>query len=80
MACNCKQRNAVIEEYGTPEEESLLGVIYRQFLKIILFIIALVIGIVLIPVILVMAIYQMVFVREDERMIVLPKMLSKHIK
>jgi len=80
MACNCKQRNEVIEEYGMPEEEGLLSVLYRNLMKVVFFVMALIIGILLVPIILVVMIYQMTFVKEPERMIILPKVLSKHIK
>ena len=57
MACNCKQRNEIVEKYGTPEEESILGIAYRNLLKVILFLIALVLGIILVPVLFVVAVY-----------------------
>lgn len=76
MACNCKQRNEIVEKYGTPEEESILGIVYRNLLKVILFLIALVLGIILVPVIFVVAVYKMIFTTGEDRMIVLPNLIK----
>ena len=76
MACNCKQRNEIIEKYGTPEEESILGIVYRNLLKVILFLIALVLGIILVPVIFVVVVYKMIFTTGEDRMIVLPNLIK----
>lgn len=79
MACNCKQRNEIIEKYGTPEEENGFSVLYRNFLKVILFLITLVLGAVLVPVIFVVAIYKMLFTRGEDRTIVMPNLI-KYVK
>ena len=76
MACNCKQRNEIVEKYGTPEEESILGMVYRNLLKVILFLIALVLGIILVPVIFVVVVYKMIFTTGEDRMIVLPNLIK----
>ena len=76
MACNCKQRNEIIEKYGTPEEESILGIVYRNLLKVILFLIVLVLGIILVPVIFVVVVYKMIFTTGEDRMIVLPNLIK----
>ena len=76
MACNCKQRNEIVEKYGTPEEESILGIAYRNLLKVILFLIALVLGIILVPVIFVVVVYKMIFTTGEDRMIVLPNLIK----
>lgn len=76
MACNCKQRNEIVEKYGTPEEESILGIVYRNLLKVILFLIALVLGIILVPVIFVVVVYKMIFTTGEDRMIVLPNLIK----
>lgn len=79
MACNCKQRNEIVEKYGTPEEESILEIVYRNLLKVVLFLIALVLGIILVPVIFVVVVYKMIFKTGEDRMIVLPN-LTKYFK
>jgi len=76
MACNCKQRNEIIEKYGTPEEESILGIVYRNLLKVILFLIVLALGIILVPVIFVVVVYKMIFTTGEDRMIVLPNLIK----
>jgi hypothetical protein len=76
MACNCKQRNEIVEKYGTPEEETILGIVYRNLLKVILFLIALVLGIILVPVIFVVVVYKMIFTTGEDRMIVLPNLIK----
>ena len=76
MACNCKQRNEIVEKYGTPEEESILGIVYRNLLKAVLFLIALVLGIILVPVIFVVVVYKMIFTTGEDRMIVLPNLIK----
>lgn len=76
MACNCKQRNEIVEKYGTPEEETVLGIVYRNLLKVILFLIALVVGIILVPVIFVVVVYKMIFTTGEDRMIVLPNLIK----
>ena len=76
MACNCKQRNEIVEKYGTPEEESILGIVYRNLLKVVLFLIALVLGIILVPVIFVVVVYKMIFTTGEDRMIVLPNLIK----
>ena len=80
MGCNCKQRNAVIEKYGEPEEESVLEKASRSFLKLILFVVALILGVVITPIILFTAIYKIMFAKGEKRMLVLPKVLSKHLE
>lgn len=80
MACNCKKINEVQDEYGTPEEETMLGTLYRNLLKVFLFIIGLVIGVVITPVIIVVVVYQLAFVKKEDRGIALPKMLLNHSK
>lgn len=79
MACNCKQRNEIMDKYGTPEEESSFGAVYRNFLKIVLFLITLALGVVLVPVIFVVAIYKMLFTRGEDRTIVMPNLI-KYVK
>lgn len=79
MPCNCKQRNEIVEKYGTPEEETILGMFFRNFMKVILFMIILVLGVVLVPVIFVVAIYKMLFTTGEDRTIVLPNII-KYVK
>ena len=79
MACNCKQRNKIIEKYGTPEEESLLSILYRKLLKVFLFLMLLVLGVILVTFIFVVVIYKMAFANGDDRTIVMPD-FKKYIK
>ena len=79
MACNCKQRNEIMDKYGTPEEESVFGVVYRNLVKIVLFLITLALGVVLVPIIFIMVIYKMLFTRGEDRTIVMPNLI-KYVK
>jgi hypothetical protein len=79
MACNCKQRNAVIEEYGSPEDENLFEKLYGWFFRVIFFLIAVALAIVIVPIVIIVVIYKFAFVKDYDGRIDLPKMLAKHI-
>ena len=68
-----------MDEYGTPEEENFFGVLYRNLLKVVLFLIIMVLGVVLVPFIFVVVIYKMLFTSGEDRKIVLPNLI-KYIK
>ncbi len=80
MGCNCKQRNAIIDTYGTPEDETILEKVSRNLLRVVLFIIAILVGVIVTPIIMLVAVYKIFFTKGEDRMIVLPKMLSKHLR
>lgn len=77
MGCNCKKINKVTEKYGMDEEKSLLYKVAVSLYRIVLFLFALVMAVVITPVIVVVAMYKICFT--DDRRIVLPKPLSKHM-
>ena len=78
MGCSCKRNLAFQKKYGVEEEESILRKAYRLFLRVILFIIAMVVGVIVAPVMIVVASYKMFFVKDKNIMI--PKLLNKYLK
>lgn len=78
MACNCKRANEISEKYGEQLEDNIFTKIVRFFWKIIFFIIGVSLGLILSPIIVVIAIYKMFF--SSNNTIVLPKFLSKYLK
>ena len=78
MACNCKKVNDLQDKYGVPSEESAFGKSQRYIYKIMIFALAILMMIVVTPVIVVTAIYKMVF--KNNETIVLPEFLSKYMR
>lgn len=78
MACNCKKRNEIEEKYGVREEESFFGKCYRQLWKIIIFVVAIGLGIIITPIMIFIVIYKLFF--GNGKPIVLPKQLSKYLR
>ena len=78
MACNCKKA-LELQKKGTRVRESVLEKSARYGLKSILFVITLLTGVVLIPIILAIVIYKLCF-GDMSKPIVMPKFLSNFIK
>ena len=78
MACNCKKKIAIETKYGEPIEQTWFDKIYTIGLKTIGFLIMLVIAIILVPIVIVVAIYKMFF--SKNKAIVLPDFLGKYLK
>jgi len=78
MACSCKKINRFEDAFGVPEEESILGKSGRYFNKAILFLIALGLSIVIVPCVILVAIYKIVWGKDNR--IILPKFISKYME
>jgi hypothetical protein len=78
MACNCKKTNEFQDKYGKPEEESAFQKSQRYIYKIMIFAVAVLLAIVVTPVIVMTAIYKMIF--KNNESIVLPEFLSKYMR
>ena len=78
MGCNCKRGFEIQEKYGVKEKESFFDKIYKYGWKIIISFLFLVLSIVIAPIIIVMAMYQIV--SGNDKPIVLPKQLGKYLK
>lgn len=78
MACNCKKKMVLEENYGTKEEENVLSKINKYFWKCVIFLVFIALSIIVIPTMIFVAIYQIVFAKEPK--IVLPKFLGKYMK
>ena len=61
MGCNCKRAAELVDDYGVPTEETVLEKVSRGLFKLIIFLIMVVLGIVVCPVIILIAIYKMTF-------------------
>ena len=78
MACNCKKTNEFQDKYGKPEEESAFDKSQRYIYKIMIFAVAILIAIVVTPVIVMTAVYKMIF--KNNESIILPEFLSKYMR
>lgn len=77
MGCNCKRVKSFEEKRGIEEEETILGKIFRKGLRILLFLIAIAFSIVLVPIIIFLAIYNICF---GDNKITLPKFMRKYLE
>lgn len=77
MACNCKRVQSFEEKHGIEEEQTFLGKIFRKGLRILLFLIAIAFSIVLVPIIIFLAIYNICF---GDNKITLPKFMRKYLE
>lgn len=78
MSCNCKKKMALEDNYGILEEESILGKINRYFWKTIIFLTFIGLSVIVIPILIFVAIYQICF--KERPKIVLPEFLGKYMK
>jgi hypothetical protein len=78
MGCNCKRVKSFEEKYGVPEYETVNAKIYRNFLRVVLFAIAVVLAIVLTPVLIFVTIYKLTFGKDNK--ITLPKFMRKYLE
>ena len=78
MACNCKRANKLQDDYGVKEDETLSGKAYRYLWKVIIALLMLAFSIVIVPIVIVMAMYNIVF--GNGKPIVLPKFLGKYLE
>ena len=78
MSCNCKKANEIVEAYGEEPEKTLFEKMIGFVLKVILFLMVLILTVVIAPIIIVVAIYKICFSKDNK--VVLPKVLSKHLK
>ena len=77
MACSCKRAKKFEQKYGVKQEESLLMKGNRYFFKALFFIIALGMGVIVIPYILVYSLYAIFF---GDNKITLPKFMRKYLE
>ncbi len=78
MACNCKRIKRFEDTFGIPEEESILSKVMRIMSKVLLFLIAIGLTIVIAPCITLIAIYKIVWGKDNR--IVLPKFIRKYME
>lgn len=78
MSCSCKKVKKLEDKYGVEEKETLLDKSSRVFFKIGIFLIAVAIGLILIPIILVVGLFKTFFMKKKS--INIPKFLKNYIK
>ena len=77
MACSCKRAQKFEEKYGTPQEETTVMKLNRYFFKVFFFVITVALAIIIIPYIILYAIYALFF---GDNKITLPKFLRKYMQ
>ena len=77
MACNCKKRLEFEEKYGTKMVETYLQKSYRVMLKVAIILIGFVLGIVAVPVVISVLIFNQVF--RGGKGLTIPKVLTKYM-
>lgn len=78
MGCNCKNKIEFEKKYGTKVEVGVIGRSLNFLLRIFVFLIVAVIAVIVTPIVLVSAIYQMFFGKDKG--ITIPKGLIETIK
>lgn len=78
MACNCKKKRDIEAKYGEPIEETWFDKTYKYLAKILFFLMLLCLTIVLVPVVIVIAMYELAFSKNPS--INLPKLIGKLVK
>lgn len=77
MGCNCKKSVELEKKYGVNEEENLITKITRWLFKMVVFIIAMFLAVLVTPIMILVVLYKMFFAKHRE--IILPKSLRKFI-
>ena len=78
MGCNCKKALKLEEDHGTKVKETKLQLTYRTLWKLIVLGIGFILGIVLVPVIILVLMYNQIF--RGGKGITIPEKLSKYIR
>lgn len=78
MSCNCKRKIDIEEQFGEPMDENLFEKLSRFMKRITVFIIFLGLALILIPTIVIIAMYKLVFSKNPT--ISMPKFLGKYFK
>lgn len=78
MGCGCKRVNSFEEKHGVPEYESFSGKAFRNFLRVLFFLIAIVLAIIVTPILIFVIIYKLIFGKDNK--ITLPKFMRKYLK
>lgn len=78
MSCNCKNKIALEEQYGTPIEVGPIEKFFNFLLKVFVFLIVVFMTLVLTPIIFIVAIYKMFFGKDKGIMI--PKKVLDALK
>ena len=77
MGCACKRKLDIESKYGKKIEETALGKVGRFSLRIFLYTITVLLAIVVIPIVLMVVIFNIFF--RNNAGIVMPKFLSKYL-
>lgn len=77
MGCGCKKKLEIENKYGEKIKETGLGKITRFALKVLLYTITVLLAIVVIPIVLMVVIFNIFF--RNNAGIVMPKFLSKYL-
>ena len=78
MSCSCKKVKKLEDKYGVKQKETLLDKSVRISLKIGIFLITVIMGLVLVPIILVVGLFKTFFMKNKR--ITIPKFLTKYKK
>ena len=78
MGCGCKRKLAIEKKYGTVVKETILKKSFRITLKVTLYIITILLAIVVTPIVIMVALYN-IFFRHNAG-IVMPNFLTKYLK
>lgn len=78
MACNCKKKRILEDNYGIKDDETFLWKLNRYVWRVIMFAISIALACILTPILVFTIVYKMVF--KNEIRITLPKYLGKFLK
>jgi len=78
MSCNCKRALGLEEKYGVEVKETKLQLAYRTLWKLLVLCIGVILGIILVPVIILVLMYNQIF--RGGKGITIPEKLSKYIR
>ncbi len=78
MACNCKNKIRMEERYGTKVDDGAVSRTLNFLLKVFVFLIVILMGVVITPIVFIVAIYKIFFGKDKG--IIIPKSILEAIK
>ena len=78
MSCDCKKKMILEDKYGEKVDETVFDKTLRFCWSLMMFSIAILLAVVIVPVMVVIIIYKLAF--KDDTNIILPNFLGKYLK
>jgi hypothetical protein len=78
MSCSCKKVKKLGDKYGVEEKETLFGKCTRMLFKTGIFLITIVMGLIITPIVLVVGLFKTFFMKKKR--ITIPMFLTKYKK